>query len=86
MTIGRIYPDYGTPGNPNLDPYYLSPKEEKEAELASLETELEAVLEARFRREMCDTRRYAHEEPYALAIEERKLREKIEEMKKELRQ
>lgn len=54
--------------------------------LASLETDLASVLEARFRREMCDTRRYAHEEPYALAIEEAQLREKIEEMKKELRQ
>ena len=28
------YPDYGTPGNPNMDPYYVSPENEHEAETA----------------------------------------------------
>jgi hypothetical protein len=26
------WPDYGTPGNPNLDPYYISPEQERELE------------------------------------------------------
>lgn len=30
MPIGRTYPDYGSPGAPNMDPYYLSPAEERE--------------------------------------------------------
>ena len=64
----------------------MSKQSETQPSLEELEAVLEAVKEARFRREMCDTRRYAHEEPYALAIEEAQLREKIEEMKKELRQ
>lgn len=27
--MSRIYPNYGTPGNPDLDPYYISPEEER---------------------------------------------------------
>ena len=30
----RPYPDYGTPGSPNLDPYYVSPSDEVAQEQA----------------------------------------------------
>jgi hypothetical protein len=33
------YPDYGTPGNPNMDPYYISPEEEKRIEADEREKE-----------------------------------------------
>lgn len=33
------YPDYGTPGNPSLDPYYLSAKEK-----AAMEKEHQAKI------------------------------------------
>jgi hypothetical protein len=35
------YPNYGTPGSPNLDPYYMTPAQEREAEAyeAALATE-----------------------------------------------
>ena len=39
MPLSRTYPDYGSPGAPNTDPYYLSPAEERE-----LETEREAEI------------------------------------------
>lgn len=32
-------PDYGTPGNPNMDPYYISPEQEKELEREAQEKE-----------------------------------------------
>ena len=32
MPLSRTYPDYGSPGAPNTDPYYLSPAEERELE------------------------------------------------------
>ena len=32
-----LYPDYGTPGYPNLDPYYVSPEEEAAMERESLD-------------------------------------------------
>ena len=42
MSLERQYPDYGTPGHPNTDPYYLSPAEE-----GMLEQEAEEAREKR---------------------------------------
>lgn len=30
--MSRPWPDYGAPGNPNSDPYYISPEREREME------------------------------------------------------
>ena len=34
-----IWPDYGTPGNPNMDPYYISPEREEELRLEYAQAE-----------------------------------------------
>ena len=36
--MSRIYPDYGEPGAPNLDPYYISPEEERRREDAVVDS------------------------------------------------
>jgi hypothetical protein len=42
------YPNYGTPGSPNLDPYYMTPAQEREAEA------YEAALAAESRENLVD--------------------------------
>ena len=44
MPLSRTYPDYGSPGAPNTDPYYLSPAEERELE-AEREAEIAHIVE-----------------------------------------
>ncbi len=42
------YPDYGTPGDPNMDPYFIPPEREREIEedrLSNIEGTVEAYGE-----------------------------------------
>lgn len=41
----RPYPDYGEPGRPGMDPYYISPEEERRIAADRLEN-IEATIEA----------------------------------------
>lgn len=45
MPLKRLCPDYGTPGHPNMDPYYLSPAEERMLEREHHE-QVDALREA----------------------------------------
>ena len=41
----RPYPDYGEPGAPGMDPYYVSPDEERRRETARAES-IEGTIDA----------------------------------------
>ena len=57
MPLHREYPHYGTPGNPDLDPYYVSPAEEKmlEAEAQQKRDERRADLIEEIAETLSDT-------------------------------
>jgi hypothetical protein len=41
------YPNYGTPGNPNLDPYYMTAEEEAHCIIESLHAQIAALTQER---------------------------------------
>jgi hypothetical protein len=45
VVVAMSYPDYGTPGDPNMDPYFISPKREREIEEARL-CDIDLAIEA----------------------------------------
>jgi hypothetical protein len=51
------FPNYGTPGSPNLDPYYMTPAQEREAEAyeAALATERRENLVEAIADTLCGT-------------------------------